>query len=208
MHEEINEEDEDGGISMISHSSKEDSNVLMELLQRAKNADRKSRARTLSYGEPRVAENSRDFMEHLKKFSGTKAGDLAFVEDYNSTDRRPGDAPKPQVIDVAKLEASVLLSHVEDVASEEQKPETDGVKQEGTTLNPAKELSRITASSTELLSPAKITPTKQTVSKLGTPGKGRGKGLTAVLNQSDMKCGGDKVASVGGMLLYRFLLSL
>ena len=165
----------------------------MELLHRVKKEDRKSRARTLSYGESQVGENSRNFRETMKNFGKTKAGDLAFVEDSYIGYRKPVDLQKPQVIDVAKLEASVLLNQKQDIPREEQEPEIKRDKSVVMSASPVltKETNRIAVLSTDLLSPAKIAPTKQTAVKLGI---GRGKVLATALNQYEAKAG-EKIAT-------------
>ena len=174
---------------MASH--REDSNNLMRLLQVAKSKERKLRSRTLSYGETQVNEGSREFKDHIKKLSGTKAGDLAFLEGSSSDFSISGSKQKPQVIDVAKLEASVLLNQSHNAPSEEQEPQIRRDLPENTSSSPVvpKEGGRIAISSSDLLIPAKITPTKQTIAKLGTSAKGRGKGLATALIASEMKSG-------------------
>ena len=191
MHEEITEEDEDRGITMHASGKSQDSETLMKILQRPKNQERKSRARTLSYGESVVSETSKDFKDHIKRLSGTKAGDLALVEDI-----RLKNLPRPQAIDVAKLEATVLLNQAPDEWTEEQQSEVK--KEERKREQPESVISsqvvpkvtnRVAITTTTLLSPANITPTKPTISKSGLTGKGRCKGLAAALNLSDLKSG-------------------
>jgi len=201
IHEGITEEEE-GGISMASH--REESNNLMKLLQVARSRDRKLRARTLSYGETQVNEHSREFKEHIKKLGGTKAGDLAFLEGSSSDYSMSGSIEKPQVIDVAKLEASVLLNQNQNAPSEEQEPQIRRDIPENTSSSPVipRDANRIAISSSDLLIPAKITPTKQTIAKIGTSGKGRGKGLSTALNVSEMKSG-ENVLPVGAQKIPR-----
>lgn len=196
---EAEEPEEEQGISM--HASK-GSNTLLKLLQQSKTQGRKSRARTLSYGESKIVDSNRDLKDSIKRLNETMAGDLAFVDVPKRGARSTVDGSKPQMIDVAKLEASVLLS--QDVTdSKGDKGQEQNTEQAGDTMEVTsvpKEIARIAVTSATLLSPANITPTKPTITKSGIGGKGRGKGLAAVMNLSETKAG-DKSSMPPGSIM-------
>ena len=98
----------------------QDSDTLMRLLQGTKRQARKSRSRTLSYGEQVDTENKM-LAEQLKKYPG----DLA-VHKEDSAPKQKGRTfpPKTNVIDVAMLEANVLGN----LGSKTDSQETDNAR--------------------------------------------------------------------------------
>ncbi|XP_065067031.1 uncharacterized protein LOC135692708 [Rhopilema esculentum] len=105
INEVVPDNSDDAGISMNMKGKKsQDSDTLMRLLQGTKRQARKSRSRTLSYGEQVDTENKM-LAEQLKKYPG----DLAVHrEDSAPKQKERTFPPKTNVIDVAMLEANVL----------------------------------------------------------------------------------------------------
>eukprot|EP00112_Aurelia_sp_Birch-Aquarium-sp1_P005214 Seg1590.2 transcript_id=Seg1590.2/GoldUCD/mRNA.D3Y31 product="hypothetical protein" protein_id=Seg1590.2/GoldUCD/D3Y31 len=194
--------EEQEGISMKVDAKERDANALMKLLQIDKKQERKSRSRTLSYGE-KTAADKRAKSEKSEKFSATMAGDLAIVEASNEAIFQPRktsiDSIKSKAIDVSMLEATVLLnspSKQEAVKKTELNSETteaiskraadtkvDGISKQ----NIDKETSKVVNSPGTLLAPANVTPTKPSTTKTAKTGVGRGRGLASILNLSDLK---------------------
>lgn len=198
--EDISEEEEEG-ITMLSRGKNKSFTSLLKSLQHSRSKDGKSRARTLSYGESANTEPSSEFKNNARKLNGSMAGDLAFTQDSVGAQQRQKGLPKPQIIDVAKLEASVLLSQGSAGSrSREGKnaepPDDSAPSQEFHT--PVKDTSNIAArSGPMLLTPANITPTRAGNAKPGLGGKGRGKGLAAVFDMSEIQASHTRKISQG-----------
>lgn len=193
--------EEQEGISMKVDAKERDANALMKLLQIDKKQERKSRSRTLSYGE-KTAADKRVKSEKSEKFSATMAGDLAIVEASNEAIFQPRktsiDSIKSKAIDVSMLEATVLLnspskqevvkktelnSDTTEAISKRVDTKVDGISKQ----NIDKETSKVINSPGTLLAPANVTPTKPSTTKTAKTGVGRGRGLASILNLSDLK---------------------
>ena len=196
MINEGNSEEEEG-ISMKVDTKERDTETLMKLLQINKKQERKSRSRTLSYGE-KTAADKRKASEKSEKSSATMAGDLAVIEAGNESILQPIsssiDSVKSKAIDVSMLEATVLLnspSKQEPAKKTELNTDTtevfskraDGISKQ----NIDRETTKSVNSPGTLLAPANITPTKPSTTKTTKAGVGRGRGLASILNLSDYK---------------------
>ena len=196
MINEGNSEEEEG-ISMKVDTKERDAETLMKLLQINKKQERKSRSRTLSYGE-KTAADKRKASEKSEKFSATMAGDLAIIEAGNESILQPIsssiESVKSKAIDVSMLEATVLLNspskqeptkktELNTDANEVVSKRADGISKQ----NIDRETSKTVNSPGTLLAPANITPTKPSTTKTAKAGVGRGRGLASILNLSDYK---------------------